>query len=34
VETEVNGMMTYDRAIIKMDAEQVQEINSTLFSGG
>lgn len=33
VETEVNGMMTYDREIIKMDPEQAREINSALFSG-
>jgi beta-galactosidase/beta-glucuronidase len=29
VETEVNGMMTYDRAIIKMDAEQVRLLNNS-----
>ncbi len=31
VETEVNGMMTYDRAIIKMDPAQVRAINSVLY---
>jgi hypothetical protein len=30
VEIEVNGLMTYDRAIIKMNAEQVSEINKEL----
>jgi hypothetical protein len=30
VETEVNGMMTYDHEIVKMDIEQVREINRTL----
>jgi beta-galactosidase/beta-glucuronidase len=32
VEIEVNGMMTYDRAMIKMDAQQVRAINNTLYS--
>ena len=31
VETEVNGMMTYDREIIKMDWEQVSSINNELY---
>jgi beta-galactosidase/beta-glucuronidase len=31
VEIEVNGMLTYDRAIIKMDVEQIRQINSTLY---
>lgn len=30
VEIEVNGLMTYDRAIIKMDAERVAEVNEEL----
>jgi hypothetical protein len=30
VESEVNGMMTYDRAVIKMNWEQVNNINSRL----
>lgn len=31
VETEVNGIMTYDRALIKMGAEQIRSVNSILF---
>ncbi len=31
VEIEVNGLMTYDRALIKMDAARVQEANRRLF---
>jgi hypothetical protein len=31
VETEVNGMMTYDRAVIKMDLEDVGRINQGYF---
>jgi hypothetical protein len=31
VETEANGMMTYDRAVFKMDAEQVRALNLTLY---
>ena len=31
VEGEVNGLMTYDRKVIKMDPEEVKEINSTLY---
>ncbi len=30
VETEVNGLMTYDRAMIKMDEEKVREANKRL----
>jgi beta-galactosidase/beta-glucuronidase len=30
VEGEVNGLMTYDRAIIKMDADRMKKINSVL----
>jgi hypothetical protein len=30
VEIEVNGLMTYDRAVIKMDADRVAEINRSL----
>src|SRR5690606_23123981 len=31
VEIEVNGLLTYDRAVIKMPVEQVREINSVLY---
>ncbi len=31
VEGEVNGLMTYDRAIIKMDADKIKKINAKLF---
>lgn len=31
VESEVNGMMTYDRALIKMDAETLAAINAQVF---
>ena len=31
VETEVNGLMTYDREQIKMDANKVRAANATLF---
>lgn len=31
VEGEVNGLMTYDRDIIKMDAEKMNEINQLLY---
>jgi beta-galactosidase/beta-glucuronidase len=31
VEIEVNGLLTYDREIIKMPVEQVREINSVLY---
>lgn len=31
VEGEVNGLMTYDREIIKMDPGKVKEINSQLY---
>jgi len=31
VETEVNGLMTYDRAVIKMDVEEFNRINSGYF---
>jgi beta-galactosidase/beta-glucuronidase len=31
VEIEVNGLMTYDRAIIKMDAEHIAKINEELY---
>ena len=30
VETEVNGLMTYDRAVIKVDEERVREVNRRL----
>ena len=32
VEVEVNGMMTYDRAMIKMDAERVAAANKALYT--
>ncbi len=31
VEIEVNGMMTYDRAVLKMDPDRLQEVNRTLY---
>jgi hypothetical protein len=31
VEVEVNGIMTYDRAVIKMDVETLQRINGGYF---
>lgn len=31
VETEVNGIMTYDRAVIKMGADEIRAVNATLF---
>ena len=31
VETECNGMMTYDRDIIKMDVDTVRQLNETLY---
>jgi len=31
VETEVNGLMTYDRALIKMDARKITEANKSLY---
>jgi beta-galactosidase/beta-glucuronidase len=31
VESEVNGMMTYDREVIKMDWEQIHSVNSELY---
>jgi len=31
VEIEVNGLMTYDRAIIKMNPEQLAEMNKELY---
>jgi hypothetical protein len=32
VETEVNGMMTYDREIIKLDPEQVYALNMSVYN--
>ena len=32
VETEVNGIMTYDREVIKMDSERVREVNQRLVN--
>lgn len=34
VESEANGMLTYDRAVIKMGIEQVSAITSGLFGPG
>jgi len=34
VEIEVNGLMTYDRAIIKMDAERITAANRKIISRG
>lgn len=31
VETEANGMMTYDRAVMKMDTDAVRELNQSLY---
>jgi hypothetical protein len=30
VEDEINGLLTYDRRVIKADVEQVREINKVL----
>jgi len=32
VETEVNGLMTYDRAILKIDAAELRKMHETLFA--
>ncbi|MBA3868742.1 MAG: beta-galactosidase [Anaerolineae bacterium] len=32
VETEVNGIMTYDREVIKMGADNIKAVNATLFA--
>ncbi|MBN1362970.1 MAG: DUF4965 domain-containing protein [Sedimentisphaerales bacterium] len=32
VEIEVNGLMTYDRALIKMDVDRVTAVNKTLYT--
>jgi len=34
VETEVNGLMTYDRAVIKMDVEKLYQANRALIEMG
>jgi hypothetical protein len=31
VEGEVNGLMTYDRALIKMNTEQLQQAHKELY---
>ena len=31
VEGEVNGLMTYDREVLKMDEEKLREINAQLY---
>ncbi len=31
IETEVNGLMTYDRAVIKMDVKKMNKINTKLY---
>lgn len=33
IETEVNGLMTYNREIIKMDVDRMYEINAKLYRG-
>jgi hypothetical protein len=30
VEVEVNGIMTYDRKVVKMDEERIRDINSRI----
>jgi hypothetical protein len=32
VEDEINGLVTYDRKVIKMPAEKIREINNLLFN--
>jgi hypothetical protein len=32
VEIEVNGLMTYDRAMVKMDAKRIAEANRKIIS--
>ena len=32
VEQEVNGLMTYDRAVVKMDAETMRDLNEALVA--
>jgi hypothetical protein len=32
VETEANGMMSYDRAVIKMDADRVTKANASILT--
>jgi hypothetical protein len=34
VEHEVNGLLTYDRAIEKMDVERVREVNQAVIDAG
>jgi hypothetical protein len=34
VETEVNGLMTYDRAVIKFPAEKLRELAERLYRAG
>lgn len=31
VETEVNGLMTYDRAVMKMDEQRIRTINQKMY---
>ncbi len=33
VEGEINGLMTYDRKVIKIPAEELNELHRTLYSG-
>ena len=32
VETEVNGLLTYDRTVVKMEIETVRSLNETLMN--
>jgi len=34
VEHEINGLLTYDRAVEKMDVERVREINQAVINAG
>lgn len=33
VETEINGLMTYDRKVVKMDAVKLRELHAKLYAG-
>ena len=34
VETEVNGLMTYDRAVIKLPADRLRDLANRLYRAG
>jgi hypothetical protein len=34
VEHEVNGVLTYDRAVEKMDIERIREVNQAVINEG